>query len=203
MTMRCAISSQRGFTQHHFSMVGCKWALRNVTKGIGFSPSNDHVKSGAGFTLVELVLYLGLSSIVILASSSFLTTATTVRVHTKQQQMVQSDVDAVSGKLSYTLRNAYRVDLVESGNRIDVYAHDPDTTDTVVTSFRIHDGALTTGKNTTSPPADLYALTSVATTVAPGPVLFEVVSSSLKVSLICTQGSVTIPFESVYAFRQT
>ncbi len=202
MTMRRNPQNCHGFTQHHFSLVGFACALGNVKKKVGISSSNDHMKSGAGFTLIELVLYLGLSSIVVLASTSFLTAATKVRVHTKQQQNIQSEIDAVSGRLSYTLRNAYRVELDVPGTRIDVYAKDPSSPDPIVTSFQVKDGALYTGKNSVTPAADLYMLTNAATSVTSlSP--FEVVSSSLKVMLSFTQGPVTVPFESVYAFRQS
>lgn len=156
-----------------------------------------------GFTLIELVVYLGLSSIVVVASTGYVAAATRVRVHTVQQQALQDDARSIIGNLSYTLRNAYRIDIVEAGARADVYAVDPDAPGhPIVTSYQLRDGVLRQGKSIDTPPAEMILLNGSEVTVSAGPVPFAVVSSSLELRLSLAKGGVTVPVETTISYRQ-
>lgn len=162
------------------------------------------MKNQRGFTMIELVLYLGLSSFVVMIALSFLTTATKARVETKQKQELQSTVNAVSGSLSYALRNAYQVTVSPSGTRVDVYSHDPAAPlHPVVTTFFIQDGALMTGKAVDNPATVFYRLSDATVTITSPSVPFELISSSVKASLTFSEKDTSVPFDSVFAFRQS
>lgn len=75
-----------------------------------------------GITLVELLIYMGLSTLLVIGMVGFLIQTTHERTKLAAQQSVQQNARVVMGKMTTTIRNAYVIEVNEEGNEITAYS---------------------------------------------------------------------------------
>ncbi|MFA6391143.1 MAG: hypothetical protein WCW66_00125 [Patescibacteria group bacterium] len=158
-----------------------------------------------GTTLMELMVYLGISSVVTLMLTMFLVNSTEQRVMTNDQQMAQHNARQVIEKMTYSLRNAYSVDVQASGTKAVIYSYyytNPGIPDNVITVYELNGGKMYYGQdiNTIPDPSGMKLLTDEDVNVSL--VSFKKVSSSLRINLNVEKGEGKSDINSTVSFRQ-
>jgi type II secretory pathway component PulJ len=158
-----------------------------------------------GTTLMELMVYLGISSIVTLMLTMFLVNSTEQRVLTNDQQIAQYNARQVIEKMTYSLRNAYDVNIEAGGTKAVVYSYfytNPGVPDNVITVYELNGGKIYYGQdiNTIPGPSGMKLLTDENVNVSL--VSFKKVSSSLRINLIVEKGVGESDINSTISFRQ-
>lgn len=162
-----------------------------------------HRRDRRGVTLLELLLYLGISSAVVLGMTGFLVRATRQRVVTMDQTIAQQNGRTVSALFTHALRNAYDVTVQSAPLSAVISSENPDNPgQTIVTVFRYDETAKTIeyGQAVGSPPVVFIPLTDPS--VAVENVSFERVSSALVLEARFTRGDRAASLASTIAFRQ-
>lgn len=158
-----------------------------------------------GVTLMELLVYLGMSTIVALGLTAFLTTTTAARVQTSNQHLAQHNGRLVLEKLTHSLRNAYEVVVYNEGNSVDIYSYNFDEpAKPIVTTFS-HDAGqslLLYGQALVSRPSTNSLVPLIEPTVIVDQVTFTPVSASLHVQLTLLKDNGQASLDSTIAFRQ-
>ena len=156
-----------------------------------------------GVTLMELMIYLGISTIVVLALTSYLVQATKARVEMNNQQFVQHNTRQALEKMTYALRNAYDVAVYQEGSAVDIYSYNfDDPAKPIIYTFKYKDQDLFYGQSVEVPPAEesLQQLTDDGVSVES--VSFKKISSSLQVQLVMKKNERQATLNSTIAFRQ-
>jgi hypothetical protein len=154
---------------------------------------------------MELMVYLGISSIVTLMLTMFLVNSTEQRVLTNNQQTAQYNARQIIEKMTYSLRNAYDVDIQASGTKAIVYSHfytNPVAPDNIITVYELNGGKMYYGQdmNLIPAPSSMKLLTDEDVNVSL--VSFKKVSSSLRINLIVEKGTGESDINSTISFRQ-
>lgn len=158
-----------------------------------------------GTTLMELMVYLGISSVVTLSLTMFLAQSTKQRVMTNDQQLAQYNARQVVEKMTYSLRNAYDVSIEAGGTRAVVYSYyyvDPANPDDLITVYELDGGRMYYGQDINSVPghSSLKQLTDEGVEVTS--VSFKKILSSLKVDLSVSKGIGESDVSTTISFRQ-
>lgn len=156
-------------------------------------------KKPRGVTLVELLIYLGISSIVTLAMSAFLVTTVHQRTEVASQNAAQHETRRVLEQLTYGLRNAYSVDVRTGGSAVDVYS---DSTEPQVATYELSGDRLNFGQQATTPPPAETLQPITGTDMKVTEVRFTRVASSLQVHLVIMKGTHQSTINSTISFRQ-
>jgi type II secretory pathway pseudopilin PulG len=158
-----------------------------------------------GTTLMELMVYLGISSIVTLSLTMFLVRSTDQRIMTNNQQAAQHNARQVIEKITYSLRNAYNVNIEAGGTRAIIYSYyyvDPTNPDNLITVYELSGGKVYYGQDINAIPdhSSMKLLTDEDVDVTA--VSFKKISSSLRVNLNVEKGSGESEINSTISFRQ-
>ncbi|MFA6271732.1 MAG: hypothetical protein WC693_01305 [Patescibacteria group bacterium] len=158
-----------------------------------------------GTTLMELMVYLGISSVVTLSLTMFLAQSTEQRVMTNNQQMAQHNARQVIEKMTYSLRNAYDVTIEAGGTRAIIYSYyyvDPANPDNLITVYELDGGKMYYGQNINSIPdhSSMKLLTDEDVDVTV--VSFKKISSSLRINVNVEKGTGESSVSSTISFRQ-
>ncbi|MFA5051733.1 MAG: prepilin-type N-terminal cleavage/methylation domain-containing protein [Patescibacteria group bacterium] len=161
------------------------------------------MKSQAGATLIELLVYLGISSFVVLGSLLFLVQMTTARLATNDQKTAQQSARLAVEKMTYSLRNAYDVVVNADGTRVTIYSNDTaHPGQPVITVYGLRDGRLMYGQSLVVPPDDAELQPILNDNVEIADLQFKKISASLQVSLSTIKSNRQSSVESTIAFRQ-
>jgi Tfp pilus assembly protein PilE len=156
-----------------------------------------------GTTLMELMIYLVISSLIIIAMTSYLVQATRARVALNDQHLVQNDSRVVLEKMTYSLRNAYDVSVSSDNQSVTVFSHNfDDPMRPIITTYIYQSGQLMYGQAIGVPPAEPSMTPLVSSQVVVQNVHFAKVSSSLQVTLALAKNNKTSEVVSTIAFRQ-
>jgi Tfp pilus assembly protein PilV len=151
-------------------------------------------KNQKGVTLMELLVYLGISALVILAMGTFMVNVTKARVLSNNQRLAQQNARLILEKMTYSLRNAYDVNVL-SPAKVEIKSYDYNDPNNPVSKTAVierqADNLLY---------LDGWSLTEEGVSVTN--VNFEKVSSSLQVSLTTEKNSQQASLSSTISFRQ-
>lgn len=125
-------NSEGGFIQHHL----CR--LKEFERQVNL------LKSGAGFTLIEIILYVGIITIVFSAIMPFALTVINNGSKSAVQQEVYSNARFISEKIKYEIRRASGITMV-SANSLSLTNFSPDST----TVIDLSGGKVRINKNNT------------------------------------------------------
>lgn len=152
---------------------------------------------------MELLVYLGISSFVVLGSLMFLTQMTTARLATDNQKLAQQGARLAVEKMTYSLRNAYDVVVSADGTRATIYANDTEHPgQAVVTVYTMEANRLVYGQSMVVPPDDAALQPVLNDDVTVTSLQFQKVSASLQISLSTEKNNGTSSVNSTIAFRQ-
>ncbi len=179
-----------GYTQHHFFQ-----SLRRLYS------QHRQQKGGAGYTLVELLVYLGLSSLVLLLMTGFLARVMGNKAIAATQTQLQENERTVFDAMTVAIRNSYEVTVENSGTKVIVKSHPEDSGLTTYTVFQVDaHQRLSMGQNEDFMLVDPQPITDDGIIVKAFSA--TVISSSLEVTLVIQKGTQTNAFTSTIAFRQ-
>ncbi|MFH1535058.1 MAG: hypothetical protein ABIF80_03670 [Patescibacteria group bacterium] len=158
-----------------------------------------------GTTLMELMVYLGISSVVTLMLTMFLVNSTEQRVMTNDQQIAQHNARQVIEKMTYSLRNAHDVNIEAGGTRAVIYSDYYDNLGVpqdVITVYELSSGKIYYGQdiNLIPSPSSMKLLTDEDVNVSL--IAFKKVSSSLRINLNVEKGLGESDINSTISFRQ-
>jgi Tfp pilus assembly protein PilE len=158
-----------------------------------------------GTTLMELMVYLGISSVVTLSLTMFLARSTEQRVMTNDQQTAQHNARQVIEKMTYSLRNAYSVDIQSGGTKAIIYSYYYDNLGVpqdVITVYELNGGKIYYGQdiNLIPSPSNMKQLTDEGVNVTQAS--FKKISSSLQIILDVKKGTGESDVRSTISFRQ-
>ncbi|MFA6099238.1 MAG: prepilin-type N-terminal cleavage/methylation domain-containing protein [Patescibacteria group bacterium] len=164
-----------------------------------FKPTNNQ----RGVTLMELLIYLGISSVVVLTMMTLMANVSKQRLQRIQQNTAQQAARVAVDKMTYSIRNAYRVDISADGKTLDIYSTNfADLTKPIVTTYSELDNQLYTGQSLETPPQP----ENLQPATPPGVILeqlsFREISSAVQVSLRCRNGARNAEISSTISFRQ-
>ena len=151
-----------------------------------------------GTTMFELVIYLALSSLVVLTMFQFISGLSAARVRTADQKLAQENARTVLARMTHALRNSK--DVTVAADRINI---EQENTNRIV--FAVKDGTIQYAEKLDVPPAypadiELRPLTD------PGVVLdtatFKKISSSVQVNVQFKKGTQVAQLDSTIAYRQ-
>ena len=91
------VQRQQGFTQHHFCMDGS-------TQMVSKKRNMNSIKSGAGFTMIELIVYLGIATIALLVFYGFAADVMRAAARTKTTSDVQGNARVVMSRIMNDVR---------------------------------------------------------------------------------------------------
>lgn len=148
-----------------------------------------------GTTLMELMVYLAISTVVILAMTTFVSALTRSRVALTNQSTAQAELRNVMERLTYAVRNSHAVSV--TGARIDLTDESG-----MVTTFCACDGTMKSGQLMTFPPAlsDLHTIIDSSVTVQS--VSIDQISTSVRIRLTLAAAGQTATASSTIAYRQ-
>jgi len=156
-----------------------------------------------GVTLMELLVYMGISSVVILGMMAFLVQTTKTRVSAESQHLAQHSARQALEQMTYSLRNAYDVVVNVDGTRAIIFSDNPDDAiQPIVTVYAIKDGQLVSAQAISVPPDDSSLQPVSGDGVIFTDVQFKKISASLQVTLGTVKNSRSSKIESTIAFRQ-
>ncbi|MBI5405185.1 MAG: prepilin-type N-terminal cleavage/methylation domain-containing protein [Candidatus Kerfeldbacteria bacterium] len=148
-----------------------------------------------GTTLMELMVYLAISTVVVLSMTTFVTALTKTRVRTTDQQIAQAEARNVIERMTHTIRNSR--DVAVTGARIDA------TDETgLVTSYCGCDGTIKSGQHMAFPPAGADLEPAIESGVQVDNFTLERLGSSVRVSLNFSKNGQSAALVSTIAFRQ-
>ncbi|MBU0612979.1 hypothetical protein KKB10_03090 [Patescibacteria group bacterium] len=154
---------------------------------------------------MELMVYLGISSVVTLMLTMFLVNSTEQRVMTNDQQIAQHNARQVIEKMTYSLRNAHDVNIEAGGTRAVIYSDYYDNLGVpqdVITVYELSSGKIYYGQdiNLIPSPSSMKLLTDEDVNVSL--IAFKKVSSSLRINLNVEKGLGESDINSTISFRQ-
>lgn len=164
---------------------------------------NPRSRLPRGVTLMELLVYLGISSFIVVALTSYLMNATRQRVLAMDQTIAQENARAVFAKMTYALRNSYAVAVSETPERVEITAENPGHPgQPIITVFQYNPliQSVEYGQAIGTPPIAFQPLTDPAVTVRD--LDFEGVSSAVIVRGTFLRGTREAHVESTIAYRQ-
>lgn len=178
-----------GYTQHHFFQV-----LRLLCS------EHRRQKGGAGYTLIELLVYLGLSSLVMLLMTGFLVRVMGNKAIAATQTLLQENERTIFESMTTAIRNSYAVDVTD-GTRVVVKSHPAGSTDTLYTIFQPDaNHRFSMGQGASEADVVMSPITDDGISV-----LFSATAdtASLDVTLAAKKGTQSNAFTSTIAYRQT
>lgn len=164
----------------------------------------NRINNKNGVTLMELMIYLGISSIIALAMTSFLTNVTKQRVEISNQQIAQYNARQVLEKLTYSLRNAYEVEVNPDGTAVNIFSNNYDNPlqQPIISTYIYKNQKLYYGQSVINPPAEDTLLPITDEGLSVDNINFSQVSSSLKLQLVISKSGRQSGLDSTIAFRQ-
>ncbi|MFA6553596.1 MAG: hypothetical protein WCT27_04165 [Patescibacteria group bacterium] len=152
---------------------------------------------------MELLVYLGISSMVMLGSTLFLVQTTKIRLSSDNQKLTQHSSRLALEKMTLSLRNAYDVVVSADGTRATIYSYNfNDPGRPIVSVYCGRDGQLWYGQSFVIPPDDGALSPVIEAGVKVSTVQFNKVSASLHVRLNTVKNDRESSIESTIAFRQ-
>ncbi len=79
-------------------------------------------RKASGYTLIELMMYMGISAVLVVGVVGFMIRTTQERTLLVSQNAVQQNSRVVMEKMTTSIRNAYQVDVNAAGTEITIYA---------------------------------------------------------------------------------
>lgn len=160
-------------------------------------------KNQSGVTLIELLVYLGLSSLIVLAMAGFLTRLATQRTTLADKALVEQSARTVLSRMTYAVRNAYDVVVYNDGTAVDIYSKNySDPARPIVTTFLSDNGQLLYGQAENNPPGTSELLPVTDSQVSVAQLGFQRVSAAVVVDVTFVKNGRAIPLHSTIAFRQ-
>jgi len=159
-----------------------------------------------GTTIVELLVYLGVSTLVVMVMMSFTVGISQRRAMVNDQLLAQENGRLVAERMAYVLRNSYRqeVRVVGSTKQLIVTGLDPaQPTRDLITVFEFSDGTIKYAQASgAAPPSALFApMIDRAVVVDAADV--ENVSAATVLRLTLRKGNQRVQLESTVGWRQT
>ncbi|MFA6511896.1 MAG: hypothetical protein WCV86_02095 [Patescibacteria group bacterium] len=148
-----------------------------------------------GITMIEVLLYLGLSGMVLTFFGGMVLNMTRQQTLLADQQHAQEIARNTLSTITYAARNAYHIEI--QPGQVDFYA-EPDT-NPVITRMRYENNALLIGNAVGTPPNLISVIDADATVTN---ATFQTVSSALQVSLTIQVGTQSQSIHSTIAYRQ-
>ena len=165
--------------------------------------NNRNHTSPHGITLVELLIYLGLSALVSVGLMGFMVRTAAQRSALANQQQAQRESRLLLERMSLALRNAYAVEISADGERIAIQSYDyGEVSQTMFTVFEKKDQSVYMGQRLNEIPTeeDLICFTSSEINVQQ--LQFLKVSSSVQFRTTMAADGHTASLSSTIAFRQ-
>lgn len=156
-----------------------------------------------GVTLMELLVYLGISSVVVLSMMTLMANVSKQRLERTQQNTAQQAARVAVDKMTYSLRNAYSVVVAADGKTLDIYSYNfTNPAQPIVTTYREQDSRLYVGQALTTPPPPADLRPATPPTVLLEQLSFREISSAVQVTIRCRNGTRTADVSSTISFRQ-
>ena len=135
--------------------------------------------------------------------TNFLVQTTGFRVGLNNQHLAQHETRVVMEKMTYSLRNAYDVQVAPDGKKVAIYSHNfDDPSQSIVTVYRAASQQLQYGQAIGSEPPEAALLPVVNDDILVQNINFTKISSSLQVDLTLMKKDKTSNINSTIAFRQ-
>lgn len=182
------MNQRRGFTQHHF--------FGHIRAVLGVHRKN---KAGAGFTMIELLVYLALTGMVVLTATSFLVKMLGTKAIAASATNLQENARTVMETVTVSLRNAYEV--TPSGTGLIIASHPSDSPSTkVYTRYdrvgdRVVVGTASSIDGITTQPLTNQDITAQVFQLTP-------ISNAVDVMIVLKQGNQSTLLQSTIAYRQ-
>ncbi len=163
----------------------------------------NKIKNQRGVTLMELLVYLGISTIVVVGLSALMTNTMHARVVSNNSKDAQQNARRVLENMTYSLRNAYQLDVAADGQSMNIYSQNIDNpSEPLVTTYQYVDSQLFYAQAVNElPPADTF-ISLVDEGVLVKDVNFHKISSSINVEFTIIKNSRQAEINSTIAYRQ-
>lgn len=153
-----------------------------------------------GYTLVELIIYLGLSGLVLVVTTNFLMQLLGQRAVAATQTSLQENSRTITSMMTVALRNAYDVSVSADKTSVIILSVPPSGVGTLYTGYKLQGGTILSG----SADAENAIVYEAALPADVQATVFsmEKVSSALDVEMRLAKGTQSTLLDSTIAFRQ-
>lgn len=161
------------------------------------------INNRRGITMLELMVYLGITVIIVSGLTTFLVQVTKQRINLHNQQLAQHNNRQVIEKMTHVLRNAYDVEIYQNGTALDVYSHNyTDHNSPIITTITYQEKRLFYGVSTGTRSVGELLLPLTDFGIVVEQVSFEQISSALQIALTMAKSESTASINSTISFRQ-
>jgi len=161
------------------------------------------IKNQRGLSLMELLVYLGISTIVVIGLSTVMTNTMSARVVSNNAKDAQQNARRVLENMTYSLRNAYQLDVSADGLSMNIYSQNIDNpSEPLVATYKYIDSQLLYAQAINELPSDDTFVSLVDDGILVEDVNFRKISSSINVKFTIIKSSREAKINSTIAYRQ-
>jgi len=161
------------------------------------------IKNQQGVTLMELLIYLAMSTVVVVGLSAVMTSTMQARVVSNSTKDAQQNARRVLENMTYSLRNAYQLDVAADGKSINIYSQNIDNpSEPYITTYKYDDSELLYAQAINELPAEDTFISLVDEGITVEDVFFNKIASSISVEFTTIKNNRKATINSTIAYRQ-